>query len=253
MFTLSESFQIMAVVPYKDSTLPKKAQVERMFDRIAYRYDLLNHLLSLNIDKLWRRRAVKLLQSRNPKIILDVATGTADFAVAAAKLSPEKIFGVDLSEKMLESGRKKIEKKGLNALIELKKGDAEHLPFEENFFDAVTTGFGVRNFENLKKGLDEIFRILRPGGTFIVLEFSRPKNPVFRKLYFFYFTKVLPWLGKVVSKDKSAYTYLPESVREFPDGEEFGAILGSVGFVKCRWSPQTLGIATIYEAQKPEK
>ena len=144
----------MAAVPYKDSGLNKKAQVEKMFDRIAPRYDLLNHLLSVNIDKLWRRRAVKLLQRRNPKIILDVATGTADFALAAIRLKPQKIFGVDLSEKMLEAGREKIEKRGFSSLIELKKADAEQLPFDDNSFDAAMTGFGVRNFENLNRGLN---------------------------------------------------------------------------------------------------
>jgi demethylmenaquinone methyltransferase/2-methoxy-6-polyprenyl-1,4-benzoquinol methylase len=243
----------MAAVPYKDSGLNKKAQVEKMFDRIAPRYDLLNHLLSVNIDKLWRRRAVKLLQRRNPKIILDVATGTADFALAAIRLKPQKIFGVDLSEKMLEAGREKIEKRGFSSLIELKKADAEQLPFDDNSFDAAMTGFGVRNFENLNRGLNEILRVLRPGGNFVVLEFSRPRNPVFKRLYFFYFTKMLPWLGRMVSKDKSAYSYLPESVKEFPDGEKFGALLDAAGFVNCRWIPQTFGIATIYEAQKPEK
>ncbi|MGC9355927.1 MAG: ubiquinone/menaquinone biosynthesis methyltransferase, partial [Mariniphaga sp.] len=162
------------------------------------------------------------------------------------------ITGIDLSEGMLKIGRQKVEKKGLSHLIELRKADSEALPFENHSFDAAVVGFGVRNFENLEKGLAEIFRVLRPGGVFVVLEFSVPKNKVFRSLYFFYFLKVLPWLGRLISKNSRAYTYLPESVREFPDGENFALILEKVGFEKCRWVPQTMGIATIYQAQKPE-
>lgn len=223
-----------------------------MFDQISHRYDLLNHLLSVNIDKAWRNKAIKMLKAFQPKTILDIATGTADFAIAAGKLNPEKITGIDLSEGMLRIGRQKVEKKGLSNLIELRKADSEALPFENHSFDAAVVGFGVRNFENLEKGLAEIFRVLRPGGVFVVLEFSLPKNKVFRSLYFFYFLKVLPWLGRLISKNSRAYTYLPESVREFPDGENFARILEKAGFEKCRWVPQTMGIATIYQAQKPE-
>lgn len=223
-----------------------------MFDQISHRYDLLNHLLSVNIDKAWRNKAIKMLKVFQPKTILDIATGTADFAIAAGKLNPEKITGIDLSEGMLRIGRQKVEKKGLSHLIELRKADSEALPFENHSFDAAVVGFGVRNFENLEKGLAEIFRVLRPGGVFVVLEFSLPKNKVFRSLYFFYFLKVLPWLGRLISKNSRAYTYLPESVREFPDGENFARILEKAGFEKCRWVPQTMGIATIYQAQKPE-
>lgn len=223
-----------------------------MFDQISHRYDFLNHLLSVNIDKLWRRRAIRLLRRFKPFTILDVATGTADFAVAAARLNPEKITGIDLSEGMLKIGRKKIEKKGLIPLIELLKADSESLPFGNHSFDAAIVGFGVRNFENLEKGLSEIYRVLNPGGAFIVLEFSQPRNKFFRKLYFFYFNRVLPKLGSLVSKDNKAYTYLPESVREFPDGDDFTGILEKTGFENCRWLPQTMGIATIYEAQKPK-
>jgi demethylmenaquinone methyltransferase/2-methoxy-6-polyprenyl-1,4-benzoquinol methylase len=193
-----------------------------------------------------------MLKVFQPKTILDIATGTADFAIAAGKLNPEKITGIDLSEGMLRIGRQKVEKKGLSHLIELRKADSEALPFENHSFDAAVVGFGVRNFENLEKGLAEIFRVLRPGGVFVVLEFSLPKNKVFRSLYFFYFLKVLPWLGRLISKNSRAYTYLPESVREFPDGENFARILEKAGFEKCRWVPQTMGIATIYQAQKPE-
>lgn len=242
----------MAAVPYKNSNQSKKVQVEEMFDQISHRYDLLNHLLSVNIDKAWRNKAIKMLKVFQPKTILDIATGTADFAIAAGKLNPEKITGIDLSEGMLRIGRQKVEKKGLSHLIELRKADSEALPFENHSFDAAVVGFGVRNFENLEKGLAEIFRVLRPGGVFVVLEFSLPKNKVFRSLYFFYFLKVLPWLGRLISKNSRAYTYLPESVREFPDGENFARILEKVGFEKCRWAPQTMGIATIYQAQKPE-
>lgn len=242
----------MAAVPYKNSNQSKKVQVEEMFDQISHRYDLLNHLLSVNIDKAWRNKAIKMLKAFQPKTILDIATGTADFAIAAGKLNPEKITGIDLSEGMLRIGRQKVEKKGLSHLIELRKADSEALPFENHSFDAAVVGFGVRNFENLEKGLAEIFRVLRPGGVFVVLEFSLPKNKVFRSLYFFYFLKVLPWLGRLISKNSRAYTYLPESVREFPDGENFARILEKAGFEKCRWVPQTMGIATIYQAQKPE-
>lgn len=215
----------MAAVPYKNSNLSKKGQVEEMFDHISHRYDLLNHLLSANIDKMWRKEAIKMLRAFHPQSILDIATGTADFAIAAAKLNPEKIVGIDLSEGMLKVGRQKIEKKGLSHLIELQKADSEALPFEKHTFDSAIVAFGVRNFENLEKGLAEIYRVLHPGGVFIVLEFSLPKNKIFRNLYFFYFIKVLPWLGKLVSKDNRAYTYLPESVREFPDGDNFVRIL----------------------------
>jgi demethylmenaquinone methyltransferase/2-methoxy-6-polyprenyl-1,4-benzoquinol methylase len=242
----------MAAVPYKNSNQSKKAQVEEMFDQISHRYDLLNHLLSVNIDKVWRNRAIKMVKPFQPKTILDIATGTADFAIAAKKLNPDKITGIDLSEGMLRIGRRKVKKKGLSHLIELRQADSEALPFENHSFDAAIVGFGVRNFENLEKGLVEIYRVLRPGGVFVVLEFSLPENTIFRRLYFFYFLKVLPWLGRLVSKDNRAYSYLPESVREFPDGENFVRILETVGFEKCNWAPQTMGIATIYQAQKPE-
>jgi demethylmenaquinone methyltransferase/2-methoxy-6-polyprenyl-1,4-benzoquinol methylase len=242
----------MAAVPYKNSNLSKKGQVEEMFDHISHRYDLLNHLLSANIDKLWRKKSIKMLHKFQPRSILDIATGTGDFAIAAAKLNPEKIVGIDLSEGMLKVGRQKIEKRGLSHLIELQKADSEALPFDNNTFDAAIVAFGVRNFENLEKGLAEIYRVLRPDGAFIVLEFSLPKNKVFRNLYFFYFIKVLPWLGRLVSKDNRAYTYLPESVREFPDGADFVRILEKTGFVKSRWMSQTMGIAAIYESQKPK-
>lgn len=241
----------MTTVPYKDSDLSKKNQVEEMFDQISPSYDLLNHLLSANIDKVWRRKAMSILRPWKPRTILDVATGTADFAIAAAKLKPDKVTGVDLSEGMLKIGRQKVEKHGLGKVIQLLKADSESLPFEENSFDAAIVGFGVRNFENLTQGLNEIHRVLNPGGIFIILEFSRPRNKWFRKIYFWYFTRVLPLLGRIVSKDNRAYTYLPESVKDFPDGSNFISILTTCGFVNCMVKPLTMGIASIYKAEKP--
>ena len=242
----------MAAVPYKDSGKSKKDQVEEMFDQISRRYDFLNHFLSLNIDKIWRKRAIKLLRPHQPKKILDIATGTADFAIAANKLNPEQVMGIDLSEGMLSIGRKKLKSKGLDQTIELRKADSENLPFETGSFDAAIVAFGVRNFESLEKGLAEIHRVLKPGGVFIVLEFSQPRKAPFRQLYFFYFNRILPLLGRMVSKDNRAYTYLPESVKEFPDGTAFISILEKTGYEKCKWLPQTFGIASIYEAQKPK-
>lgn len=242
----------MATVPYKDSNLSKKNQVEEMFDSISPRYDLLNHLLSANIDKAWRKKAIKILAQYNPRTILDVATGTADFAIAAQQLNPDKITGIDLSEGMLGIGKQKIKKLDLSHLIELKKGDSESLPFDDNSFDAATVGFGVRNFENLNKGLEEIYRVLKSGGIFIVLEFSRPRGKLFGSLYFFYFTRILPLLGRLVSRNHSAYSYLPESVRSFPDGEDFLKVLSAAGFKSCTCRPLTFGIASIYTAQKME-
>ena len=242
----------MAALPYSDPKRSKKNQVEEMFDNISSRYDLLNHLLSVNIDKVWRKKAIHRLSSYNPKNILDIATGTGDFAIAAMRLNPLKVTGIDISEGMLEVGRKKVARKGLANYIELLKADSENLPFQNSVFDAAVAGFGVRNFENLNKGLAEIFRVLKPGGTFVVLEFSRPKKIPFKQMYNFYFAKILPVLGRVISKDKRAYNYLPESVNEFPDGDDFIAVLKQIGFVNFSYSPQTFGIATIYEAQKPE-
>lgn len=243
----------MAALPYKNSKQSKKDQVEEMFDNISPKYDLLNHLLSANIDKVWRRKSIKRLQPFQPVHILDIATGTGDFAVAAAKLEKTKITGIDISEGMLDVGRRKIEKKGLSNRIILQKADSENLPFEQSTFDAAIVGFGVRNFESLEKGLAEILRVLKPGGVFIVLEFSKPRKAPFKQLYYFYFTNILPMLGRLISKDSRAYTYLPESVNEFPDGEDFTAVLEKVGFKNGKCFPQTFGIASIYEATKPEK
>lgn len=222
----------------------------RMFDNISPRYDFLNHLLSLGIDKAWRRKAIRLLAPLRPALMLDVATGTGDFALQALSLNPVKIIGVDISEGMLEMGRKKVRRLGKSDLVELMSGDSENLHFADNKFDAVTVAFGVRNFENLEKGLREIFRVLRPGGMLVVLEFSRPRKFPFRQIYNFYFRLILPKIGQLISKDKSAYTYLPESVEAFPDGEAFEAILKKVGFNDTACRPLTFGISSIYSARK---
>jgi len=242
----------MAVLPNKNSEQSKKVQVEEMFNHISPKYDLLNHLLSANIDKLWRKKTIKLLKPWHPELILDVATGTADFAIEATAINGARVIGIDISEGMLGVGRTKVYKKGLAKRIELIKADSEKLPFEKDTFDAAIVGFGVRNFENLKAGLAEIKRVLKPGAVFYVLEFSKPAKSPYKQIYQFYFTNILPLIGRMVSKNSNAYTYLPESVNEFPDGDKFLTILAEVGFVESKYILQTFGIATIYEAQKPE-
>jgi demethylmenaquinone methyltransferase/2-methoxy-6-polyprenyl-1,4-benzoquinol methylase len=239
----------MAVVPYKES-LSKKEQVAKMFDNISHRYDFLNHFLSLGIDKSWRKKAIRILEPLHPQYILDVATGTGDFALQALVLKPKQITGIDISEGMLEIGRKKVRDRNLTAIIELLHGDSENLPFEENKFDAVTVAFGVRNFENLKRGMREIYRVLKPGGTLVVLEFSKPSRFPFKQVYNFYFKYILPKIGSAVSNDKAAYTYLPKSVEAFPDGEDFLHILQEIGFKNTRCSSLTFGISSIYTGTK---
>jgi demethylmenaquinone methyltransferase/2-methoxy-6-polyprenyl-1,4-benzoquinol methylase len=240
----------MAVVPYKEENSGKKEQVARMFNNISHRYDFLNHFLSLGIDKIWRKTAVRLLEPLHPQYVLDVATGTGDFAIQALKLQPQKVTGVDISEGMLSIGRKKIERLKLSHKVELLKGDSENLQFPENTFDAATVGFGVRNFEDLEKGLAEIRRVLKPGAMLVVLEFSHPRKFPMRQLYNFYFKNILPGLGRLISNDKSAYTYLPESVEAFPDGTDFENILKKVGFKETACKPLTFGISSIYTARK---
>ncbi|WP_167615403.1 bifunctional demethylmenaquinone methyltransferase/2-methoxy-6-polyprenyl-1,4-benzoquinol methylase UbiE [Maribellus sediminis] len=240
-------------LPYKHSDQNKKGQVEEMFDNISPKYDLLNHLLSVNIDKLWRKHTINKLKPFKPERILDIATGTGDFAIAASKRIDAEIVGIDLSEGMLNVAREKIAKRKLGDRISVLKADSENLPFEDAVFDAAIVGFGVRNFENLKIGLQEILRVIKPGGVFYVLEFSKPVKAPFKQLYLFYFKRILPLIGRIVSKDQSAYTYLPESVEEFPDGDNFLAILAEVGFIQNKCYPQTFGIASIYEAHKPKK
>lgn len=217
-----------------------------MFDKIAPRYDLLNRLLSGGVDQIWRRKAIALLRNTRPRSILDVATGTADFSIMAARLDPDRIVGVDIAEEMLEIGRRKIRRKGLSDLIELRFGDAEKLPFSDNQFDAVLVAFGVRNFEDLPEGLTQIHRVLKSGGTLIVLEFSRPTAFPIKQLYAFYGSRILPLIGRIVSGDEGAYTYLPDSIASFPDGEDFLNVMRSVGFSAVRQHRLTFGIASIY-------
>ncbi len=239
------------VVPYKDQNSDKKAQVAQMFDNISPRYDFLNHFLSLGIDILWRKEAIKLLKYEHPKLILDVATGTADFAIEALELKPKKVIGIDISEGMLSYGREKLKKKKLDDRIELQSGDSENLHFSDNYFDAVIVSFGVRNFENLELGLKEILRVLKPGGSLVVLEFSKPRNFPFKQLYNFYFNNILPSIGQSISKDEAAYSYLPESVQAFPDGKDFLNILAKIGYIPTKCKILTLGISTIYQGKKP--
>lgn len=240
----------MNVVPYKEEQAGKKEQVAKMFDNISHRYDFLNHFLSLGIDKLWRRKAISYLKDLKPAQILDVATGTGDFAIQALTLNPTKVSGIDISEGMLDVGRKKIKARKLDHLIELRKGDSENIPFEQNKFDAVTVAFGVRNFENLEKGLEEIFRVLKPGGRLVVLEFSRPRAFPMKQLFSFYFKQILPKIGNAVSSDKAAYTYLPESVQAFPDGADFVRILNAIGFKDTKCKVLSFGISSIYIGTK---
>jgi demethylmenaquinone methyltransferase/2-methoxy-6-polyprenyl-1,4-benzoquinol methylase len=240
----------MTVLPYKEEQSGKKAQVAKMFNNISRNYDFLNHFLSLGIDRGWRKRAIGLLKPLKPQYILDVATGTGDFAIQALDINPIKVTGVDISEGMLEVGRKKIRQRELSSKVELLKGDSENLGFEENKFDAITVGFGVRNFENLEKGLSEILRVMKPGAMLVILEFSRPRAFPFRQFYNFYFKLILPKLGRLISKDKSAYTYLPESVEAFPDGKDFENILNKVGFKNTTCEALTFGISSIYTARK---
>ena len=239
-----------SVLPYKDTSSGKKEQVAVMFNNIAHRYDFLNQLLSFGIHKYWRKKVVQLLKPAKPKTILDIATGTADFAIETLKLNPEKIIGVDISEGMLNLGKEKIKKKGVDGKIELLVADSENLPFENDSFDAITVGFGVRNFENIEKGLSEMYRVLKHEGSVVILEFSRPAIFPIKQLYHFYFLKVCPFIGKIFSKDYSAYTYLPLSVYAFPDSKNFLNTMNRVGFKQTMCKPLTFGIASIYLGRK---
>ncbi len=238
------------IVPDSNSALSKKQQVENMFDGIAGKYDFLNRLLSFRIDVIWRNQVVNLLKKSNPQSILDVATGTADLAIALNKLNPKKIIGLDLSNNMLEVGRIKVADRKLSQTIELVKGDSENLPFENDTFDAVTVAFGVRNFENLTKGLSEIHRVLKPGGQFIILEFSKVKTFPIKQFYHLYFRYITPLIGKLFSNDNKAYTYLPNSVQVFPEGEEMCVILQTTGFKNPVCKPLSFGISSIYHSIK---
>lgn len=239
------------VVPDKDSTQTKKEQVAGMFDDIAYRYDFLNRFLSGGLDVGWRKKALGYLKELHPQKILDVATGTADVAImASALLKPNRIVGIDISDGMLEIGRQKVARLNLENTIELLNGDSETINFENDTFDAVTVAFGVRNFQNLEKGISEIFRVLRPGGKLVVLEFSKPKLPLVKSFYNLYMKVVTPNMGKLFSKNRSAYQYLDESIRKFPEGNEFVRILDNTGYINTQCKPLSLGICSIYCGEK---
>ncbi len=238
------------IKPYKDSELGKKEQVAKMFDNISEDYDGLNRVISLGIDVSWRKKVVKLVGENNPQQILDIATGTGDLALMMAKLNPQRIVGLDISAGMLEVGKQKIAKANLSDKIEMIVGDSENMPFNDNTFDAITVSFGVRNFENLDKGLTEIYRILKPGGKFVVLETSNPTKFPFKQGYKFYTNFILPVIGKIFSKDKVAYSYLSESANSFPFGEAFNNILQKNGFNNAKNLPVTFGVASIYTALK---
>ena len=236
------------VTPY-NNTDNKKKQVIQMFDNIAKSYDFLNHSLSFGMDNIWRKIAIKKL-TNNPSSILDIATGTADFAISASKYTKANITGIDISQGMLDVGNQKITKKGLSDRIDLQLADSENLPFDDNSFDALTAGFGVRNFENLTKGLSEIHRVLNINGIVAILEPSTPKSFPLKQLYNLYFYHILPTIGSWISKDKNAYRYLPESVDAFPSGRKFIAKLEKAGFKECKYFPLTFGIVSLYIAIK---
>jgi demethylmenaquinone methyltransferase / 2-methoxy-6-polyprenyl-1,4-benzoquinol methylase len=239
-----------SIVPFKQSEQTKKEQVAEMFDKIAFRYDFLNKFLSAGIDKTWRRKAIGQLKADKPKRILDVATGTADLAIMAEKLlHPEQIIGIDISSGMLDLGKEKIAKLLLNSKITLQQGDSETINFPDGSFDAVTVAFGVRNFEDLRRGLSEMLRVLKPGGKLVVLEFSKPK-PAFRPIYSLYMRFVAPGVGKLFSKSRDAYQYLNDSVNAFPEGKQFINILEETGYSETYLKTLSLGICTIYCGRK---
>ncbi len=238
------------VTPYKDSELGKKEQVTQMFDSISGNYDGLNRVISFGIDIKWRKRVVAILKKKEPKTILDIATGTGDLAINMVETGAKKIVGLDISPGMLAVGKKKISNKQLDKTIEMVVGDSENLPFEASSFDAVTVAFGVRNFETLEKGLAEIYRVLKPKGTFVVLETSVPTKTPYKQGYRFHCNYILPAVGRLFSKDRAAYSYLSESAAVFPHGEDFNNILRKIGFIEVTNKPQTFGVASIYVATK---
>lgn len=237
------------VTPY-NTEKDKKEQVAEMFDNIANRYDLLNSILSLGIHKGWRKKCVGILKNRKPQTILDVATGTADFAIACTSLNPKKIIGIDISDGMMQFGREKIDKLKLQSLITLENGNAETVTFADSSFDAIIVGFGVRNFQNLEKGLSNLHRMLKPSGQLVILEFSYPQNWFIKSGYNFYFSYITPVVGKIFSKDVRAYSYLTESVKAFPNNEKFTGILNTIGYKKTYFKPLSFGIAAIYYGEK---
>jgi demethylmenaquinone methyltransferase/2-methoxy-6-polyprenyl-1,4-benzoquinol methylase len=238
------------ITPYKNSELGKKEQVAQMFDTISGNYDGLNRVISFGIDIKWRKKVLQLVSDKNPKTVLDIATGTGDLAILMTNTSAEKIIGLDISAGMLEVGRNKIKDKNLSDKIEMILADSENMPFEDNTFDAITVAFGVRNFENLEKGLTEILRVLKPNGIFVILETSVPDKTPYKQGYTFYSKNILPLIGKLFSKDNSAYQYLSESASVFPYGEALNNILRKIGFIDVKAMPQTFGVATIYSASK---
>jgi demethylmenaquinone methyltransferase/2-methoxy-6-polyprenyl-1,4-benzoquinol methylase len=238
------------VKPYNDRDTSKKEEVATMFNNISKRYDFLNHFLSLGIDKIWRKKAIRLLQEIQPKSVLDIATGTGDFAIAALKLKPEEVIGVDISQGMLDVGIEKMKRKGVDNIISMQLGDSEKLPFEDMRFDALTVGFGVRNYENLEQGLSDMLRVLKTDGRAIILEFSKPRKFPVKQTFGFYSKRVIPFLGKTISKDKRAYEYLPESVAAFPEGQDFLDIMKKVGYKNVDSQMVSGGIATIYWGTK---
>ena len=238
------------VTPYKDSKLGKKEQVTQMFDTISGNYDGLNRVISLGIDVKWRNKVVALVAEKNSETILDIATGTGDLVLLMAKTNAKRIIGLDISAGMLEVGKQKIEKAHLKDRIEMVLGDSESMPYPDNYFDAITVSFGIRNFETLEKGLAEIYRVLKPGGIFVILETSMPTKFPFKQGYTFYTKLILPIIGRIFSKDNSAYGYLSESAANFPFGENLNNILRKISFIECKAMPQTFGVATIYTATK---
>lgn len=250
-FIFTQNFSMPKnVTPYKDSDLGKKEQVTQMFDNVSSNYDFLNRLLTFGIDVSWRKKVVQLVGDQKAESILDIATGTGDLAILFGKTEAKKVVGLDLSPGMLEIGKKKVAAVGLSEKVEMIIGDSENLPFPDASFDAVTVAFGVRNFETLEKGLDEIYRVLKPNGIFVVLETSQPTKFPMKQGFQFYSKYIIPTLGKIFSKDKSAYDYLPESAAAFPYGEKFNNILLKTGFNTSKVYPQTFGAATIYQAFK---
>ncbi len=238
------------VTPYKDSELGKKEQVAQMFDTISGNYDGLNRVISFGIDVKWRKKVLKLVADTNPDTILDIATGTGDLALLMTQTKATQIIGLDISAGMLEVGRNKISERKLDSKIEMVLGDSENIPYGEATFDAITVAFGVRNFENLEKGLGEILRVLKPGGIFVILETSVPEKFPFKQGYQFYSRNILPLIGKMFSKDDSAYQYLSDSASVFPYGEALNNIMRKIGFIEVQAFPQTFGVATIYSASK---
>jgi demethylmenaquinone methyltransferase / 2-methoxy-6-polyprenyl-1,4-benzoquinol methylase len=238
------------VTPYKNSSDGKKEQVTKMFDTISKEYDGLNRVISMGIDVKWRKKVVEIVAAKQPETILDIATGTGDLAILMTKTSAKKIIGLDLSAGMLEIGIEKIKKNQLGDKIEMVQADSEMIPFPNNHFDAITVSFGIRNFENLEKGLSEIHRVLKPNGVFVILETSVPEKFPYKQGYKFYTKYVLPNIGRLFSKDNHAYCYLSESASKFPYGEKLNTILQKISFIDCKAMPQTFGVATIYTASK---